>query len=156
MGENMKSGKITMVVLVVLLLVGYFLLRGGGRSRTLGDDTVSLQATPEAVVTDVLGETTQATGDGSEVKTIKIEAGNFYFKPDVITIKKGEKVKLVLDNKGGFHDLLIDELGVNSGRIGEGKTIEVIFTPDKAGTFEFYCSVGNHRQMGMKGKITVE
>lgn len=25
-----------------------------------------------------------------------------------------------------------------------------------AGEFEFYCSIGNHRQMGMKGVLRVE
>jgi plastocyanin len=27
---------------------------------------------------------------------------------------------------------------------------------DKKGTFEYYCSVGQHRALGMKGKLVVE
>ncbi|MEY4731380.1 MAG: hypothetical protein RL681_326, partial [Candidatus Parcubacteria bacterium] len=36
---------------------------------------------------------------------------------------------------------------------GQSETIE--FVANKAGTFEYYCSVGSHRQMGMKGTLTV-
>lgn len=42
-------------------------------------------------------------------------------------------------------------------KIIEGGQEDVIeFTPDKAGSFEYYCSVGKHREMGMKGMLTVE
>ena len=30
------------------------------------------------------------------------------------------------------------------------------FTADKVGSFEYYCSVGSHRSMGMKGVLKVE
>ena len=51
---------------------------------------------------------------------------------------------------------MIDDLKVNSGRVSDGQTKEFSFTPEKAGTYEFYCSVGNHREMGMKGILFVE
>ena len=41
-------------------------------------------------------------------------------------------------------------------RKATGQIDEVEFVVDKAGTFEYYCSVGNHRQMGMVGKLIVE
>ena len=37
--------------------------------------------------------------------------------------------------------------------IGEEQTIT--FVADKTGGFEFYCSVGNHRAMGMVGTLIV-
>jgi plastocyanin len=38
----------------------------------------------------------------------------------------------------------------------QAPTEEVIeFTADKVGSFEYYCSVGSHRQMGMKGVLKV-
>ena len=39
--------------------------------------------------------------------------------------------------------------------IKTGETDTVEFIVDKAGTFEFYCSVGEHRNMGMVGALTV-
>jgi nitrite reductase (NO-forming) len=64
-------------------------------------------------------------------------------------------VKIVLVNKGGIHDLVIDGFNVRTPQIGDGKSAEVTFVVDKTGTFEYYCSVGNHRQMGMVGKLIV-
>jgi nitrite reductase (NO-forming) len=71
-------------------------------------------------------------------------------------VKKGDTVKITFTNNNGTHDLLIDEFKVNTGRIpaGESKTVE--FVADKTGTFEYYCSVGQHRKMGMKGNLIVE
>jgi len=35
-------------------------------------------------------------------------------------------------------------------------TTSVEFVADQEGAFEYYCSVGNHRQQGMKGTLIVE
>jgi nitrite reductase (NO-forming) len=53
------------------------------------------------------------------------------------------------------HDFVIDELGVQSDKVNNGETATVQFVADKVGTFEYYCSVGNHRAMGMVGKLIV-
>lgn len=55
-----------------------------------------------------------------------------------------------------MHDFVVDELKIKTAVINNGQEDFVEFTADKAGTFEFYCSVGNHRAMGMVGKITVQ
>ena len=41
-------------------------------------------------------------------------------------------------------------------KINGGETDSIEFVADKVGTFEYYCSVGQHRSMGMVGKLTVE
>jgi plastocyanin len=51
---------------------------------------------------------------------------------------------------------LIDELNIRTKRIAGGESDSVTFTADKTGAFEYYCSVGNHREMGMKGRLIVE
>lgn len=55
-----------------------------------------------------------------------------------------------------MHDFNIDELGVKVPITKSGSSAFVDFTPDKTGTFEYYCSVGSHRANGQVGKITVE
>ena len=92
----------------------------------------------------------------SEINTISIEGGNFYFKPNEIRVKKGEKVKIVLTSKEGIHNFVIDDFNVQTEEISDGKTTEIVFTPTQSGTFEFYCSLGNHRALGMKGSLIVE
>ncbi|MDO8443058.1 MAG: cupredoxin domain-containing protein [bacterium] len=91
------------------------------------------------------------------IQTISIAGSNFIFSLTEITVKKGQPIKIVLTNTGTYpHDFVIDELGVRTSIIGPGETTEVAFTPDQAGEFEYYCSVGKHRAMGMVGKLIVE
>lgn len=92
----------------------------------------------------------------SEVKEFKVSGSNFSFSLKEIKVKKGDKVKIVFTNNEGSHDLIIDELGVNIGQIQAGQSQTVEFTADKAGTFEYYCSVGQHRANGMFGQLIVE
>jgi cytochrome c oxidase subunit 2 len=89
-------------------------------------------------------------------QTFTVEGGNFYFKPNEIKVKKGEKVTITFNNAAGFHDFVIDEFSVKTKKVPNGGSETVEFTPDKSGTFEYYCSVGNHREMGMKGNLIVE
>ncbi len=99
---------------------------------------------------------TAGTVDTQEVKTFTVQGSNFAFAPSTITVKKGDKVKIIFENTGGFHDLKIDEFSVATKRI-QGEQKEVVeFIADKEGSFEYYCSVGTHRQMGMKGTLIVQ
>jgi plastocyanin len=96
------------------------------------------------------------TSDNGEVKTFTVDAQNFSFSMKEIKVKKGDRVKIVLVNKGGFHDWVVDEFNAKTKQIGAGSTDTIEFTADKVGTFQFYCSVGNHRAMGMVGNLIVE
>ena len=89
------------------------------------------------------------------VKVFTVEGRKFSFTPSALTVKKGDKVKITFKNLDGFHDFVIDEFNVRTKQIPVGEeTIE--FVADKTGSFEFYCSVGNHRELGMKGTLTIE
>jgi len=89
------------------------------------------------------------------IKEINMEAGSFYYKPNTITVKKGETVKIVMHSVSMMHDFNIDELNVRMPIVKNGDTGIVEFTADKVGTFEYYCSVGQHRANGQVGKITI-
>lgn len=91
-----------------------------------------------------------------EIITFAVEGKPFAFTPSEIKVKKGDTVKIVFTNKAGFHDWALDEFNAKTKQINAGQTDEVTFTADKIGTFEYYCSVVNHRQQGMVGKLIVE
>jgi len=95
-------------------------------------------------------------GQMTEVKVISLTAKNFEYSQKEIKVRKGERVRIELEISEGFHDWVVDELGARTEAVGAGKKVSVEFTADKAGVFEFYCSVGKHRQMGMVGKFMVE
>ncbi len=85
--------------------------------------------------------------------SMNMDAGNFYFRPDTITAKLNQPLTIKFNNSG-FHTFTINDLGVS--QVLSGSTGSVTFTPTKKGTFEFYCTVGNHRDLGQKGTIIVE
>ncbi|MBP9763042.1 cupredoxin domain-containing protein [Patescibacteria group bacterium] len=87
---------------------------------------------------------------------IRVDGSNFLFAPSSFTVKKGQKVRLTFKNTGGLHDLVIDEFNVATNDLASGEQQTVEFTPDRTGSFEYYCAVGNHRAMGMKGTMIVQ
>jgi plastocyanin len=91
----------------------------------------------------------------AQVKEFTLEARNFSFSQTDLTVKKDDRVRIVLTSVDGPHDWVIDEFNARTKVIGNGQSDTIEFTADKTGTFEYYCSVDGHRQMGMKGSLTV-
>jgi cytochrome c oxidase subunit 2 len=96
----------------------------------------------------------QAKAQG--VHQITMTAKRYAFDPPVIELKKGEKVRLIITAIDHDHGLKLDAYDIDQVlKKGDPTTIE--FTADKAGTFEFKCSVFcgvGHRKM--KGMVKVE
>jgi cytochrome c oxidase subunit 2 len=92
----------------------------------------------------------------SGVHEITMTAKNYEFDPGIITVKKGEKVRLIITATDRDHGIKIQGYDIDQElKKGDPTTIE--FTADKAGEFEFKCSVFcgmGHRKM--KGKLVVE
>jgi len=91
---------------------------------------------------------------GKDTPTVR--SWELYFEPNEIKVKAGEKVSITFKNIEGVHDFVIDEFDIKTNRINVGENETIEFVPQNPGTYEFYCSVGNHRAMGMKGNLIVE
>ena len=92
----------------------------------------------------------------SSAKIFNVAGTNFMFSMKEIRVKEGDTVTIVFKNDQGFHDWVIDEFNASTKQIREGDIDTVTFVANKKGTFEYYCSVGSHRQMGMVGNLIVE
>ncbi len=150
---------LVVVIVIIVCAVGVMLWLGSNKTANQAAITTKVAPTQAVMMKKeepTVTATQSATGDNMTQQAITVEAGNYYFKPDKIKVKKGEKVTITINNKGGFHDFAIDAFNVKSAMIPSDGSTTVTFTPDKTGTFEFYCSVGNHRAMGMKGTLVVE
>jgi plastocyanin len=90
------------------------------------------------------------------VKEFTVTGSSFMYNPAAITVNHGDSVKITFKNSGGMHDWKIDELGLSTKKIKTGEEEVLEFVADKAGTFEYYCSVGDHRAKGMKGTLVVK
>ncbi len=93
---------------------------------------------------------------GPAVKIYNVTGTPFEFSVKEMRVKKGDTVQVVFTNGGGFHNWVIDEFNASTKQISAGQTETIEFVADKSGIFEYYCSVGNHRQQGMVGKLIVE
>lgn len=89
-------------------------------------------------------------------KTFTLDGKPFAFSLKEIRVKEGDVVTITLTNSGGLHDWVVDEFNARTKQIKQGETDTIEFVADKAGTYEYYCSVANHRQLGMVGKLIVE
>lgn len=136
------------ISLVVLALIGGAVYMSLNKKVAPVNTAITVSPTTAAV--------TEELEAMSEIKEIVVEGKAFEFTPDTITVKKGEKTRIVFKNTGGTHDFNVDELGIKTKIINTGEEDSVEFTAEETGTYEFYCSVANHRQMGMKGTITIE
>jgi plastocyanin len=151
---------IAVVVVVGLGLVAYAVL---GKSSSAPTATASPQPSPTAEAMTQLEGTTASPDIAMEAideVAYDVTLDSFSFSPNKMEAKAGETIKVKLTNKEGFHDFVIDELNVASSKLAEGKS-EIIEITVPAGTaagttYEYYCSVGNHRQQGMVGTLTVK
>lgn len=164
--SSQNTVMMTIVGALILAVVGFGYLYSNSNqtpamNQNQAEQKVTEQAPATSPTTETLDktETTIPTDEGStiaEVKTINMEAGAFYYLPAEIKVKKGEKVKIVFTSKDMMHDFNVDELGIKSPIVKSGQTAEFEFTADKVGTFEYYCSVGQHKAQGQIGKLIVE
>lgn len=108
-------------------------------------------------------------------KNLIVDAEEFRFLPNVISIKKGQPVTITLDNTGKVeHDLeivgatqrtfkLIKKTGVthqhgpNDVHVhsAPGQKESISFIPEESGTYKFICTIPGHKEAGMIGEIMV-
>jgi len=108
------------------------------------------------------GQATQAAttggGGGAAGGTVDLTATDFKFDPSDPSVKSGEVTFNVTNDGGTTHALEVEGPGEESETddISPGGSTELTVDLSKPGTYEFYCPVGNHKEMGMEGEITVK
>jgi uncharacterized cupredoxin-like copper-binding protein len=109
-------------------------------------------------------------------RTIKVNMlDTMRFNPDKITVKLGETVRIRVKNTGAMlHEFVIGTKAENTAHaalmlkfpdmehdepymahVPVGKTVDLIWTFNKLGDFEFACLIAGHYQSGMVGTISV-
>ncbi|MDZ7583414.1 MAG: cupredoxin family protein [Thiobacillus sp.] len=97
------------------------------------------------------------------------------FTPDTLTVKEGETVRFIVRHTGRMkHEMVIgtpDELAKHAAMMAKfpnmehdeaymahvdpGQSGEIVWTFNRAGSFEFACLIAGHYEAGMRGTITV-
>lgn len=187
--EQPQGGINSMMIIgavVLLAIIGFFVIRqtsggeqqaatdeaGGVTETRLSDDEggdpsmddehmIGGDAMPpsDQAGETAAGETTTGQTVEGDTVVVTMEAGAFYYSPDVIRVKKGQKVRIEMNSVGNgmmMHDFNIDELGVSMDNVPDGQSGSVEFVADTVGEFEYYCSVSDHRNKGQVGTLIVE
>lgn len=93
----------------------------------------------------------EATPDAGTVE-LTLNAKKWVFEPNVLRVKKGSKVVLMVNPTGLDFTFAIPSLGVEE-EVSGATTVE--FVADRAGTFDYTCSSCEDWR-GMRGNLVVE
>jgi plastocyanin len=142
-----KNLLIVLGIFFAVVVAGVFLLPKGIKEEPVSET---------APVSETTG-TQETSVEDADVKEITISASEYSYNPASISLTKGEKVRLTLMNVGNMsHDLVIEGTDIKTKLVGRGKSDVVEFTvPEDVNELIFYCSIANHRALGMEGKFLV-
>jgi plastocyanin len=96
-------------------------------------------------------------GEEASGQTVDVSATEFAFNPPDISLDAAGTYTFHLTNAGEFeHALEIEGQGIEESTdvIGGGESADTTVDLTE-GEYEIYCPVGNHREMGMEGTLTV-
>jgi nitrite reductase (NO-forming) len=140
-----SSGSMVWVAIVIIIVIAgavYFARKGNEESTNVSKSQPATKEPPAS--------------DSQDAKVFDVSGKPFEFSVKEIRVKKGDKVRINFTSTQGMHDWVVDEFSAKTKVLQAGQNDSVEFTADKAGTFEYYCSVPTHRQQGMVGKLIVE
>src|SRR5260370_4586971 len=74
-----------------------------------------------------------------DASALRMTAKKYEFQPDVIRVKKGDHIKLVITALDHDHGIKLEAFHIDQ-KLEKGKAVEVEFIAEQAGTFPFQCS----------------
>ena len=92
-------------------------------------------------------------------ETVAVVADEYSFDPETIVLTGGGELRVALDNQGALaHNLRVLDGGTDLGGTptfvgGDPRSGEVDVEP---GEYELVCTVGDHADLGMTGKLRVK
>ena len=97
---------------------------------------------------------TTAAGGG----TVDMSLADFSLNPADPAVKPGTVTFNVTNDGQTTHALEVEGPGeeVETEDLAPGGSAKLTVDLNEAGTYEMYCPVGNHREMGMEGEVTVK
>ena len=144
------------LAMLAAIATALFLAACGG-----DDDTSTSAATPTTTAAESTAESTTesestaASGGGGE--TVDLSETEYKITPADPSVKAGTVTFDISNDGSTLHNIEIEGNGVEeaSDDLEAGATGQL--TVDlKPGTYEMYCSIDGHKDLGMEGEITVQ
>jgi uncharacterized cupredoxin-like copper-binding protein len=103
--------------------------------------------------------TTTAAQGGAGGSSVDVSETDFKLNPSDPKVKAGQVTFNVSNDGQTVHSLEVE--GPNGDEelqsdLSPGQNGVLSVDLSKPGKYEFYCPIGNHKQLGMKGEITVQ
>jgi uncharacterized cupredoxin-like copper-binding protein len=103
--------------------------------------------------------TTTAAQGGAGGSSVDVSETDFKLNPSDPKVKAGQVTFNVSNDGQTVHSLEVE--GPNGDEelqsdLSPGQKGVLSVDLSKPGKYEFYCPIGNHKQLGMKGEITVQ
>ena len=145
-------------LLAVLMALGAFAIAGcGGSDDDSGSSSTSADTTEEAGGGGGGGSTGGGGGGG---ETLEVSETDFKLDPADPTVNAGEVTITATNDGQTTHSLEVEGNGIEETELpndlAPGDSGELTVDLSKPGTYEWYCPIGNHRDLGMEGEITVK
>src|SRR5215212_7629157 len=164
----MTSVRVLVGVLAVLLLVGSAVGCGQAADKSKQEVKKKVEGKAQQAKQEAKKKLEQKKQD--VIKAVAIKETDFKLSPSTVTLSKpGTYAFKVEDDGSTQHSLEVEGEGVKSeGGEGEGGEAQLeqpldpgqsgvlMVSFQKPGTYEMYCPVDGHEQMGMKGKVVVK
>ena len=143
--------------LIVLSVIGAtaFLAAGCGEDD---EGRVDVSGGTDTAGTSTTGTSTEAAPTGAPVATIDVAEAEFRLSPANPSVSEAGVVEFNVTNAGKVvHALEVEgpEGEVETDTIQPGKSATLKADLGKAGRYEWYCPIGDHKDRGMEGEITV-
>ena len=127
-----------------------------GGDDSSDDGAAATTSAAEETSSSAAATTSADGGAPAQAQRITATEADFSITLDSDQLTPGDYTIEVVNDGGASHDLVVERDGEDVAESemiapGESGTVEVTLEP---GEYVFYCSVGNHRAMGME--ITVE
>ena len=121
------------------------------------NDTSTAASTETSSTTESTTESTTASGGGGGEK-VDISETEFKLDPANANVKAGTVTFNVSNDGTQVHNLNVEGNGIEEQatedlQAGSSGQLTVDLQP---GTYEMYCSIDGHRDLGMEGQITVK
>jgi cytochrome c oxidase subunit 2 len=128
----MNKNLIALSVIVIAVAGGiYYFTQSNSAKNVSADSTAAISSSQQNQV------------------MFSVDAKRWQFTPDVIKVKKGQKVKIIINNIDTRHGINLPDFNVSGN-----DSIE--FTADKVGEFTFKCNTFcGDGHLTMQGKIIV-
>jgi len=129
----------------------------GGLTACGGSSSGAAASTTQPAATSTSAEASPSSGSASEAEAITATEKDFSISLDEDSLKAGSYTITVKNDGNATHDLAVEEDGTTKAKsdsIGPGESTTLKVDLD-AGKYVFYCSIGNHRAMGMETTVTV-